>query len=105
MIKDWSKGIFAHDDGIFEYPNAKIYVPPPAKGAWTNNFAWGQEWLIYEHAYIAVSGGVYYGILKRYTGATWVKEPLKTYLGGSWQSKPLKRWTGTEWKQVDTTGV
>lgn len=46
----------------------------------------------------------YFGILKRWAGAAWVKEPLKVYLG-SWQSKPLKRWNGTEWKLVDTTGV
>jgi hypothetical protein len=54
----------------------------------------------------AVSAGVtYFGILKRWTGIAWEKEPLKTYLTGSWQSKPLKRWTGTEWKTIDTTGV
>lgn len=47
----------------------------------------------------------YYGILKRWTGSAWVKEPLKTYLAGTWQSKPLKRWNGSAWVTVDTTGV
>ena len=52
------------------------------------------------------SGGpTYYGILKRWTGAVWVKEPLKTWLAGSWQSKALKWWSGTEWKLIDTTGI
>jgi len=53
------------------------------------------------------SGGppTYYGILKRWTGAAWIKEPLKTWLASSWQSKPLKRWTGVAWVTIDTTGV
>ncbi len=51
-----------------------------------------------------IPGTIYFGILKRWNGATWVKEPLKVYLG-SWQAKPLKRWDGAEWKLVDTTGV
>ncbi len=54
---------------------------------------------------VAVGGAVYYGILKRWTGAAWVKEPLKTYLVSSWQAKPLKRWDGSEWKLIDTTGI
>lgn len=53
----------------------------------------------------ASAGTTYYGILKRYTGATWVKETLKTWLAGLWQSKPLKRWNGVSWLLVDTTGV
>lgn len=53
----------------------------------------------------AGGGPTYYGILKRWTGAAWVKEPLQTYLGGSWQSKPLKRWSGASWLLIDTTGV
>lgn len=51
------------------------------------------------------AGITYYGILKRWAGATWIKEPLKTYLASSWQSKPLKRWDGTEWKEIDSTGI
>jgi len=46
---------------------------------------------------------LYYGILKRWTGSAWIKEPLKVF-GGSWQSKRLKRWNGTGWKEIDTTG-
>lgn len=47
----------------------------------------------------------YDGILKRWTGATWVKEPLKVYLAGSFQVKPLKMWSGSTWVNIDTTGV
>ena len=45
----------------------------------------------------------YYGILKRWTGAAWVKEPLKVFIS-TWQTKPLKRYDST-WKVIDTTGV
>jgi len=56
--------------------------------------------------FFGISGGTtYFGILKRWTGAAWVKAKLKTYLAGSWQTKPLKRWDGSAWKLVDTTGV
>ena len=51
------------------------------------------------------SGVTYFGVLKRWTGVAWVKEPLKTYLAGSFQSKPLKRWNGSEWKLIDTAGI
>lgn len=47
---------------------------------------------------------VYYGVLKRWDGGAWVKEPLEVYLSGSWQAKPLKRWDGSAWKEVDITG-
>ena len=50
------------------------------------------------------TGITYYGILKRWTGSTWTKEPLKTYLGGSWQTKPLKRWDSSQWRVIDTIG-
>lgn len=56
--------------------------------------------------FFGVAEGItYFGILKRWTGSIWIKEPLKTYLAGSFQSKPLKRWDGGEWKLVDTTGI
>ena len=48
---------------------------------------------------------VYGAILKRWTGAAWVKEPLKVYVGGSWQTKPLKVYKSGSWQTVDTTGV
>ena len=59
----------------------------------------------YEAQFNEVTGVEYYGILKSYNGAAWVKEPLKTYLAASWQEKPLKRYAGAEWVTVDTTGV
>lgn len=49
-------------------------------------------------------GIIYYGILKQWNGASWVKESLKTYLAGTWQTKPLKRWNGTDWVIIDTSG-
>lgn len=53
----------------------------------------------------AGTGPVYYGVLKRWTGAAWVPEPLKTWLGGTWQAKPLKRRDGSQWLLVNTTGA
>lgn len=57
--------------------------------------------------FFEVSGSppAYFGVLKRWTGSLWIKEPLKTYLSGSWQSRPLKRFDGSAWKTVDTTGI
>lgn len=52
-----------------------------------------------------LSGIAYYGILKRWAGAIWVKEPMKTWLAGSWQTKSLKRWSGADWLLIDTTGA
>lgn len=43
------------------------------------------------------------GILKEYTGATWVQKPLKRYNGATFDAKPLKRWNGVSWVLVDTT--
>jgi hypothetical protein len=45
----------------------------------------------------------YHGVLKRYTGASWVKAKLKVY-STSFTIKKLKRWTGTEWVEVDAAG-
>ena len=67
---------------------------------WTASPAW-LDWFFG----VAGTGTGYSGILKRWTGATWVKEPLQTFLAGSWQSKPLKRWDGSSWKLIDTTGI
>ena len=53
----------------------------------------------------AGGGPTYYGILKRWTGGAWVKEPLKRWTGAAWVAATLKRWDGSEWKLVDTTGV
>lgn len=66
----------------------------------------GVSHLIAGQFFEAPEGGPsYFGILKRWTGLAWVKEPLKTWLAGSWQAKPMKRWSGTEWLLVDTTGA
>jgi hypothetical protein len=132
MIYDWSRGFIFHDEGTLEYtakeyvppplvvtwaynyskeqvidwPGAVAYVPPPVQGWWTNNFSYGQDWIFDIRSAISIGGGVtYYGVLKRWTGLAWIKEPLKTYLAGSWQTKPLYRWDGAEWKLIDTTGV
>ncbi len=50
---------------------------------------------------------LYYGILKTWTGSTWVKSPLhlKTYLATSFQFKPLRIWTGSKWGLVNTSGA
>jgi hypothetical protein len=45
----------------------------------------------------------YFCILKRWTGAEWVKSKLMVY-NGTWQAKKLKRWNGSAWKEVDATG-
>lgn len=47
----------------------------------------------------------FFGVLKRWSGSSWVAEPLKSWVGGSWQLKPLKRWGGSGWLKVNTTGV
>jgi hypothetical protein len=54
------------------------------------------------------SGGApptYFGILKRWTGAVWIKEPDMRWSGAAWVSAVTKRWTGVAWVTVDTTGV
>ncbi len=51
------------------------------------------------------TGPTYYGILKRWTGAAWVKAKLLVRVGGAWVAKPLKRWTGAAWVEVDATGA
>jgi hypothetical protein len=48
---------------------------------------------------------IYYGILKRWNGATFIKEPARVYTASGWQDKPLKRWSGTAWLLVDTKGI
>jgi hypothetical protein len=57
------------------------------------------------HDPTTTQGNIYYGILKRWSGAIWMKESLKIFLQDSWQLKPLKRWNGTDWVIIDTTGV
>lgn len=47
----------------------------------------------------------FFGILKRWTGATWIKAKLMVRVGGTWVSKTVKRWTGSEWKEIDAGGI
>jgi hypothetical protein len=47
----------------------------------------------------------YFGILKRWTGASWVKAKLKVYNGALFAAKTTKRWDGAAWKEIDVTGV
>jgi hypothetical protein len=55
---------------------------------------------------IRLRGGTTYdGILKRWTGAAWVKAKLKRWDGGAWVAAKLMRWTGAAWVEVDATGV
>jgi len=53
----------------------------------------------------AESGIAYYGILKRWNGAAFIKEPVRVYTASGWQDKPLKRWSGTAWLLIDTKGT
>lgn len=46
----------------------------------------------------------YGGILKRWTGAAWVKAKLFEYNGASFVAKPLKMWSGSEWVLIDIYG-
>jgi hypothetical protein len=65
----------------------------------------GVSQLVADDFFEASAGPTYYGILKRWTGAAWVKEPLKRWTGSTWVAATLKRWTGTAWVAVDATGV
>jgi hypothetical protein len=65
----------------------------------------GVSQLVSDDFFEADAGPTYYGILKRWTGAAWVKATLKRWTGATWAAAVLKRWTGTAWVQVDTTGV
>lgn len=58
---------------------------------------------INDYVLAQLSGGQYYGILKRWSGASWANEPLKTYLSG-WQTKHLKRWNGNSWVEINIGG-
>jgi hypothetical protein len=43
----------------------------------------------------------YGGILKVWTGASWIKKKLYEYNGASFVQKPLKMWNGSEWALID----
>ena len=47
----------------------------------------------------------YFGILKRWAGASWVKAKLMVRLGGQWVAKSLKRWNGSQWLKIDIAGT
>jgi hypothetical protein len=65
----------------------------------------GASQLVADDFFEASAGPTYFGILKRWTGAAWIKEPLKRWTGSAWIAATLKRWTGTAWVTVDATGV
>lgn len=95
--------------GKGDFPQHGGFLKGKGKGKGTTAFIKGRitdtkQLMINDWFFNAVGGVTYYGILKRWTGSVWVKEPLKVF-SGSWVTKPLKRWNGTEWVQVDATGV
>lgn len=47
----------------------------------------------------------YYGVLRRYNGASWTKADLRVFNGSTWEQKALRVWSGSSWENVDTTGV
>jgi hypothetical protein len=47
----------------------------------------------------------YFGVLKRWTGAAWVKAKFMRWTGAAWVAAKLMRWTGAAWVEVDATGV
>lgn len=57
------------------------------------NFAFSSNWL-----------SQFFGILKRWTGSSWVKAKLKSYDGTSFVTKPVRYWDGLEWKLIDVSG-
>lgn len=73
----------------------QVVQPPNTDGA----TVWTDWW------FDSGSGPTYDAIIKRWTGATWVKAKLMAYVGGSWVAKPLKVFLGGSWKTVDATGV
>lgn len=83
-----------------------IFRRCPGRLTLTNLISYGGASSQVANEFFEAGGGpTYYGILKRWTGAAWVKSKLKVWLGGSWIEKALKRWDGSEWRPVDTTGV
>lgn len=46
----------------------------------------------------------YSGILKRWSGTTWIRAKLKRQSGSFIQVTNLKRWTGTSWVLIDVNG-
>jgi hypothetical protein len=43
----------------------------------------------------------YYGVLKRWTGGSWLKVVLKTWTGTTWVSRPMYLWDGSTWQSID----
>ena len=46
----------------------------------------------------------YLGILKRWTGAAWVKTKIQARVGEAWVEPALKYYDGADWLDVDNTG-
>ena len=82
-----------------KYPNRES-VPRGGSDQWDQ----GQASVVLLDDFFA-AGIAYSGILKRWNGSSWVKEPLKVYNGSSWVAATLKVYDGADWVRVDTTGV
>lgn len=50
-------------------------------------------------------GIAYFGVLKRWNGAAWIRGVLKVCDGTNFISKQLKYFDGVEFKLVDTEGI
>jgi hypothetical protein len=48
-----------------------------------------------------LSTTAYSGILKEWTGSSWVKKKLYRYNGATFDQKPLKMWNGSSWVLID----
>lgn len=49
---------------------------------------------------VGVPSVIYYGILKAWSGASWLAKSLKVYISG-WVTKAVKYWSGTDWLLID----
>jgi hypothetical protein len=65
----------------------------------------GQNTNVIANTFFEATTTTYAGILKRWTGSAWVKEPLKRYNGSSWVTAVLKVYKNSTFGLVDTTGV
>lgn len=60
--------------------------------------------IILRNLLAAEAAATYYGVLKRWTGAAWVKAKLMVRQSGAWVAAKLKRRSGSDWLLIDTGG-